>query len=246
MKKLEINRIWFLVLVLFTMALASCLEGNNGGGNGKCNSSYRPIINPWDFSAIINNPYLTFKPGTTFVYEGETEDGTEHIETMVTDRTRQILGVDCVVVRDRVWLEGDLTEDTLDWYAQDPEGNVWYFGEYSQEIENGKVVGTEGSWEAGVDCAQPGIVMPGSPYVGQVYRQEYKQGEAEDMGSILSLDESITVKYGSFEHCLKTADYTPLEPKVVENKYYCPAVGGVVFEEMVQGGNEKAELIDIK
>src|SRR5215217_1970345 len=117
------------------------------------------------------------KPGTTFLYEG----GTEHDEMRVTHQTRKVMGVECMVVDDRAWEDGKLIEKTYDWFAQDKEGSVWYFGENTKEYEEGKVVSTKGSWEAGVDGAKPGIIMQADPKVGQAYRQEYYKGEAEDM-----------------------------------------------------------------
>jgi hypothetical protein len=206
---------------------------------------YNPIINPADFVAQIDNQYLPFTPGTTFIYEGETEDGKERIEVEVTHETKEILGVTCIVVRDRVWVDSELVEDTFDWFAQDKDGNVWYFGEDSKEYEGGKVVSTEGSWEAGLDGAKPGIIMKANPQVGDAYRQEYYEDEAEDMAEVLSLNESISVTYGSFENCLKTQEWTPLEPDIVENKYYAPGVG-VILEVAVEGESERVELIDIR
>jgi len=206
---------------------------------------YDPVINPADFVAQIDNQYLPLTPGTTFVYEGETEDGKERIEVSVTHETKEILGVTCTVVSDKVWVDGELAEDTLDWFAQDKDGNVWYFGEDSKEYEDGKVVSTEGSWEAGVDGAKPGIIMKANPQVGDAYRQEYYEDEAEDMAEVLSLNESVSVAYGSFENCLKTQEWTPLEPDIVENKYYAPGVG-VILELAVEGESERVELVEVK
>jgi hypothetical protein len=139
-----------------------------------------------------------------------------------------------------------LVEDTFDWHAQDKEGNVWYFGENSREIENGEVVSTEGSWEAGVDGAEPGILIKADPKVGETYRQEYYPGEAMDMGKVLSLDESATVPYGSFDHLLMTKDWNPLEPAAgVAHKYYAPGIGKIQ-EVYVEGPAEKVELIDVE
>ncbi len=206
---------------------------------------YNPVINPADFVAQIDNQYLPMTPGTTFVYDGESEDGKERIEVEVTHETKEILGVTCIVVRDRVWVDDELAEDTFDWFAQDEDGNVWYFGEDSKEYEGGKLVSTGGSWEAGVDGAKPGIIMKGDPQVGDAYRQEYYEDEAEDMAEVLSLNESVSVPYGSFENCLKTQEWTPLEPDVVENKYYAPGVG-VVLEVAVEGESERVELVEVK
>jgi len=205
---------------------------------------YRKEIDPADFVDGVDNRYFPLTPGTTFVYEGETEDGTVRIEDYVTHETKQILGVTCVVVRDRVIEDGELVEETFDWYAQDKDGNVWYFGEDAKEYEAGVVVSTKGSWEAGVDGAMPGIIMEANPQVGDFYRQEYYKGEAEDMAEVLSLTESASVTYGSFDNLLMTREWTPLEPGVVEHDYYAPSVG-LVLEVMVEGGSERVELVEI-
>ena len=207
--------------------------------------SYIPQINPNDFVSKIDNKYLTFTPGKKFIYEGKTEEGIERTEVYITYETRKVIGVNAVVVWDRVWLNNELIEDTKDWYAQDKDGNVWYFGEDSKELVNGKVVSTEGSWEAGVDEAQPGIVMKANPKVGDTYRQEYYKGEAEDLGEVIALGVKIRIKYGTFTECLQTKDRNPLEPGDDEYKYYCPAVGGLVYEVGVENG-EGAQLTDIQ
>jgi hypothetical protein len=160
------------------------------------------------------------------------------------DDTRLVNGVVTRVVWDRVWLDGELIEDTKDWYAQDKAGNVWYFGEDSFEMADGKITSHAGSWEAGVNGAQPGIVMLANPVVGQVYRQEYLAGEAEDMGEVLALGETVTVPYGPLSGCLKTRDYTPLEPGADEHKYYCPEVGFTVLEVGIEDG-ERMELVSV-
>lgn len=207
--------------------------------------SYSPRIDPANFTTSIDNKYFPLKPGTTFVYKGKTQHSTEGDVVAVTSDTKNIMGVECVVVDDRVTEGGRLTEQTYDWYAQDKRGNVWYFGEDSKEYENGKVKSTGGSWEAGKDGARPGIIMPANPKVGQTYRQEYYKGEAEDMARPLKLDGSTTVPYGSFDHVLVTHEWTPLEPNVAENKYYAPGVGNIL-EVAVKGPQERLELVDVK
>jgi hypothetical protein len=198
------------------------------------NKAYAPDINPANFTTTIDNEYLPLKPGTTFLYEG----GAERNEMSVTHDTKKVMGVECVVVDDRAWESGKLIEKTYDWFAQDKEGNVWYFGEDTKEYENGKVVSTKGSWEAGVDGAKPGIVMQADPKVGHSYHQEYYPGEAMDMAKVLRLNDSVTVPYGSFDHVLVTREWTPLEPSYHEHKYYAPGVG------QVYGGG--SELVDVK
>jgi hypothetical protein len=196
--------------------------------------AYAPHINPEEFTTKVDNEYFPLKPGTTFLYEG----GQERDEMAVTSDTKKVMGVKCVVVNDKAWEDGKLIERTYDWFAQDKEGSVWYFGEDTKEYENGKVVSTKGSWEAGVDGAKPGIIMQAHPKVGQTYRQEYYKGEAEDMAKVLRLNDSVAVPYGSFDHVLVTKEWTPLEPGYVEHKYYARGVG------QVYGGG--LELVDVK
>ena len=237
------------VAILVGLALGSVLLGACGGGGGDAGktptaSPYAPTIDRARFSDQVINRYFPLTPGTTYVYEGTKEGAAQRNEVTVTRDTKTILGVRCVVVHDTVMEEGSVVEDTFDWYAQDSDGNVWYFGEDSKEYENGKVISTEGSWEAGVDGAQPGIVMEASPKVGDSYRQEYYQGEAEDMAKVLKINESTTVSAGSYEQVVVTEDFTPLEPDVVEHKYFAPGVG-FVAGSMVKGGSEQIELVKI-
>jgi hypothetical protein len=140
-----------------------------------------------------------------------------------------------------VWLEDELVEETFDWYAQDRWGNVWYFGEYATDYEDGVPVSHAGSWQAGVDGALPGIIMLANHRVGDTYRQEFYAGVAEDMGRVLSLSGSVCVPYGCFDDLLITKDWTPLEPGHIEHKYYAPGLG-LILEV---GGNGSLELVDI-
>jgi len=164
------------------------------------------------------------------------------VEVTVTDDRKDILGISATVVHDVVSENGSVIEDTLDWYAQDVDGNIWYLGEETAEYEDSEVVSTAGSWEAGVDGAQAGVALPADPGVGLAYRQEYYAGEAEDNGKILSLDEHVEVPFGTFEGCLQTEDTTPLEPGVLEHKYYCRDVGPTKVVD-VGGGGGGEELI---
>ena len=201
-------------------------------------------IDPADFSTTIDNPYMPLKPGTTWIYEGQSPDGASRVEVVVTSETKTIMGVTCVVVHDQVTAGGSVVEDTFDWYAQDKDGNVWYFGEDSKEYENGVVVSTAGSWEAGVNGAMPGIIMKADPQVGDTYQQEYLQGEAEDMAEVLALDESATVPFGSFTQLLRTREWTPLEPGVAEEKLYAPGVG-LIQTKTVEGGADVESLVEV-
>jgi len=237
----------FIGVAMTLVLVAGCggSSGSTGGAKGKTQGTYAPSIDPADFTTKIDNKYFPLEPGTTFVYKGKTEDGTEGDTVAVTSDTKNIMGVECVVVDDRVTEGGELTEKTYDWYAQDKEGNVWYFGEDSKEYKNGKVTSTGGSWEAGKDGAKPGIIMPADPKVSKTYRQEYYKGEAEDMAKALKLDGSVKVPYGSFKHVLVTDEWTPLEPNVAEHKYYAAGVGNVK-EVATKGPQETLGLVDVK
>ena len=206
-------------------------------------AAYSPSIDPAGFTTTVDNPYFPLPPGARWVYEGRVEDGLERTVVEVTGDTRVVMGVTCVVVRDTVTLDGEVIEDTVDWFAQDADGAVWYFGEETYEYEDGEIVSTEGAWEAGVDGAQPGIVMPARPRVGDSYRQEYYQGEAEDAAEVLSLTESATVPVGRYDDVLVTEDVNPLEPEVVEHKYYARGVGPILTVQ-VQGGSDREELVE--
>lgn len=198
-------------------------------------------LDPADFSINIDNPYWPMAPGDTWIYR-ETDGGTEkRVEVTVTDRTKMIAnGIEARVVRDVVTENGARVEVTDDWYAQDGAGNVWYLGEDTAEYENGKITTRSGSFEAGVDGAQPGIIMPANPRDGMAYRQEYYKGEAEDRAEILSTEEQVEVPYGHFEDALMTKDLVPLEPKVSEYKLYARDVGPVLTIKTSGGSGSEA------
>lgn len=204
-------------------------------------------------SLSIDNQYFPLVVGTTWTYSGETADGAERTVVEVLDETREVAGVPCRVVRDRVYFDDILIEDTRDWYAQDDDGNVWYMGEevdnYNYD-ETGALIDVthEGAWEAGVDpngtgsIAHPGFQMKAAPSAGDVYHQEYYAGEAEDMGEVVAVDVPVTLANGSTYTCVKTLDSNPLEPGHEEHKYYAPGVG-LVLEE---SGSERVELVSLE
>jgi hypothetical protein len=203
-------------------------------------------IDPDNFVSQVDNPYFPLEPGTTLIYRGETEGVPTRNETYVTYDTKVILGVTCTVVHDQAFEEGALVEDTFDWYAQDVDGNVWYFGEDTKELdENGNVISTEGSWEAGVDGAQAGIIMLADPKKGDRYQQESAPGVAADMAQVIGFEDSLCVRYGCFDDVLVTKEWSPLEKGVVEHKYYAKGVG-FIFGVMVKGGDEQTELVRIR
>lgn len=205
---------------------------------------YFPDIDPDQFVEGVDHPFFPLTPGMTYIYKGESDGTGEHIEVYVTHETREVMGIECVVVRDSVWEDGELVEDTFDWYAQDKDGNVWYFGEDSSEIEDGEVISKAGSWEAGIDGALPGVIMWAKPEVGMIYRQEYYEGEAEDMAEVIQLNASESVAFGSFEELLVINEWNPLEPGAAEHKYYAEEIG-LVLELKVEGGEGRIELIEI-
>lgn len=233
----------FLLPLLSLLAVAAACGGGGGGDPPPPDPNVVIAFNPANFpGGAIDNPFMPLTPGVTSVHEGTTDEGFEHIETTVTATTKTILGVVCVEVHDVAFIDGELVEDTLDWYAQDADGNVWYFGEATTAFEGGVPVSTEGSWEAGVDGALPGIVMLASPRVGDVYQQEDAPGVAEDRGWVVGLGESETVPYGSFTGCLHTKDFSPLEPGVMEDKFYAPGVG-LILE--IDDDDNRIELISV-
>jgi hypothetical protein len=206
--------------------------------------AYDPVIDPANFVATIDNVFFPLVPGTTFVYEGQTPDGLEHDEFAVTHNTRVILGVTCTEVHDTVTTNGVLTEDTLDWFAQDVNGNVWYFGESTHELVDGLISTIDGSFMGGVNGAKPGIIMEGHPAIGDFYRQEFDLGNAEDFAEVVGLSDSVTVPYGSFTNCLNTRETTPLEPDLHEHKFYASGIGNVLETDEDTGA--RTELIQVK
>ena len=239
-------RLQWLAVPLAIAALAQLTLACGGDDNGAPvidpgdGGNYQPAVDAARFLPRIDNPYLPFKPGAKWAYESD--DGSERVEVEVLDETRTIMGITATVVRDRNTEDGELVEETFDWYAQDMDGNVWYLGEDSKEYEDGKVKSSGGSWEAGVNGALPGIIMLASPTVDRAYRQEYLKGEAEDMAQVLRLDGSATAPFGKYDNLLVTEEWTPLEAKVVENKYYARDVG-LIMEETVKGGDDRTRLV---
>ena len=192
----------------------------------------------------LSNPYLAFRAGSVFNYRAVTPEGTETTLIEVTNDTKTIQGVVTTVVHDRVSLNGSLIEDTFDWYAQDTDGNVWYFGEDSKQIQNGVVIGTVGSWEAGVNGAVAGIVMLADPKVGVKYQQEFAAGVAEDMARVQSLNRAVQVPAGSFDDCVQTIEWSPLDKGARETKFYKSGVGQVLTLE--DKGNIRDELVSVQ
>jgi hypothetical protein len=208
---------------------------------------YDPPIDPASFlspaaTAANPNPYFPLVPGTVWVYQGGSETDT----VTVTNQTKVIAGVTTIVVHDVVIDANQVpTEDTDDYFAQHTDGTVWYFGESSRQLEDGEIVGVEGSFKAGVDSAKPGIIMKATPAVGDVYRQEFALGEAEDAGEVLSITGTESVPGASCAGtCVVTHDFSPLEPDANEQKFYAPGVGLILEIDVAEGGT-RLELISV-
>ena len=205
-------------------------------------------LDPAKFTTQIDNPYFPLVPGDRYVYrETDAEGAKQRVVLSVSDQTKQIAnGVTARIVHDRVTEHGKVIEDTFDWYAQDSDGNVWYLGEDTVECSGkGKVKTHAGSFEAGVDGAQPGVIMPANPAPGLSYRQEYYAGQAEDKAQIVSLTEQTEVPFGHFTNTLMTRELNPLHPKVQELKFYAKGIGPVLSVG-VSGGSDREELLRVK
>jgi hypothetical protein len=235
----------FLTAAILASALVVAIAANTqlafAGGKSRTNGIE---FDPDNFgnSLDIDKQYFPLVPGTTFTYKGETDGEPTKDVFKVTDQTKEILGVTARVVHDTAYENGEKIEVTDDWFAQDDDGNVWYMGEFTTELETGS---HEGSWEAGVDGAEPGIIMLANPEKGDKYYQEFLEGEAEDQAKVIEVDESVCVPYGCFDHVVVTKDFTALERGVTEQKYYAPGIGEIK-EELVKGGDETLELTKIR
>jgi hypothetical protein len=216
-----------------------------GSGSVTCNPPPAPPMPPAsEFVATIDNRYFPLRPGTTFLYRGQEEGDRVVDQVDVTNSTKTILGVQATIVVDRVALNGQPSEKTFDWYAQDKHGNVWYLGEAAFDFVHGHWTRADDSWLSGRDGAQPGIIMEAHPKVGDVYAQEHLPGTAMDMAQVLSTHATVSVPYGTFSHVLKTNECTPLEPGVVDVKYYGRGVGELA-EATVQGGSARLVLVSV-
>jgi hypothetical protein len=237
-----------------TSSTGSSATGSAGGAKGPpasalapIHGTYSPTINPADFVPKIDNRWFPLKPGTGFHYRGVAENGTtpQTDDMVVTHRTKDVLGVRSTVVRDVVSSGGKAIEKTLDWYAQDKWGNVWYMGEDARELRHGKFVKVGDSWEGGVNGAKPGIIMPGDPKPGERYRQEYYPGHALDQARVIGEGGPVTVPNGSYAHTLLTDETAPkLDPGVHEHKYYVAGLGDIK-EQTVAGNQEQIQLVSV-
>ena len=244
--------------VVFVLLAVACTQGEpervtpspselpDGTGIGLPRGDQPVKLKPGEFTPDIDHPFLPLKPRTRWVYREIDEEGAElRVVVTATTQTKMIAnGVRARVVRDTVYEDGELIEDTFDWFAQDADGNVWYLGEDTAEFSDGKLTTREGSFEAGVDGAMAGILLPARPRPGMAYRQEYYKGHAEDNGEVLSTNEMAQVPFGRFRNALLTKDTNTLEPNVLEYKLYARGVG-LVLTLGVSGGAGREELLEL-
>jgi hypothetical protein len=234
-----------LLPALLVACRGSDKSSSSASGTNTFPQSNEPAnLSPADFTTQIDNPYFPLPVGAQWHIRVTNQEGTVQQQVIrVTDKTRKMGdGVTARVVHDVVSEGGRPVEITEDWYAQDKNGNVWYFGENTAEISANGTRDTSGSFEAGVNGADAGIAMLADPTAGQTYREEYYVGRAEDRTSVLALEQQAEVPFGHFRNALLTEDYSPVEPNVLELKFYAPGVGQVLAQT-VSGGSEREELL---
>ena len=244
-----------MALTLIAVLASSC--GSSGGPRSPTTAAsmsasslapthgrYSPSVHAADFVATIDNPFWPLRPGAGFHYRGMRGKTPQTDDELVTHQTKRILGIRSTVVRDTVSEHGHPIERTLDFYAQDKRGNVWYLGEDSFELKHGHFVRASDSWRSGIDGAKPGIIMPANPQPGDRYRQEYyPPGEALDEAHVLDRRGPVKVPYGTFKRALVTSEFSPLEPQT-EEKYYVAGVGEIL-ERVVKGHHEEFQLVRV-
>lgn len=232
------------VALVAASTIAACEGGDENHSSTLPQGSELVELDPADFTTQIDNPYWPMRPGSRWVYrETDSEGAVQRVEVTVTPKTKRIAnGIEARVVRDEVTENGSPVEVTDDWYAQDSAGNVWYLGERTTEYQNGRPTTNAGSFEAGIDGAQPGIAVRAKPEAGMTYRQEYYAGEAEDRAEVVSTNEQAEVPLGHFTEVLMTRDLNPLKPKILEFKFYARDVGPVLAVA-VSGGSDREELV---
>lgn len=250
---MRVSRILGAAVVLVgALTVITAAAGPAAAAGGRCplprfgpGADYHPHINPAHFSAHVTNPWYPLRVGATWLYAGR--DGGDPVVDVVksTRHTRMIEGVRTLIVADRLFAAGHLAERTSDYFAQDSCGNVWYFGEDTAELGvHGRVLNTDGTWHAGAHGAQPGVFMQAHPQVGRRFRQEWSRGVAEDTFVVRDRSTKVTVPLGSFTHALRTTEFSRLEPKVIDSKYYVRGIGDVK-ELTVRGPRETLRLVDV-
>jgi hypothetical protein len=240
---MKARRIANLVLAVVVVAAIPAASASAGSPRDRAAA---PTVSPGQFHHPQQNPYFPLKPGTVSRYRGTADGEKYHERVVVTHRTKQIQGVTTTVVLDVLRrADGSLAEKTEDWYAPDNDGKVWYFGEKTATYdESGNLESREGSWQAGVNGAVAGIIMPANPRPTDAYRQEFYRGHAEDQAWIVQRHTSTTVPYGTVHEVIRSFEWTRLEKNVMSMKLYAPGLG-IVREQDIAGGNESFALISV-
>ncbi len=231
------------MIIVFAFCVTSCKKETLR----HVDNTYKPEVNNSKFTRSLNitNMYFPVTAGKKYIYEGQTQDGLERIEEQRLTTTKTILGIPCIIVNFKAFLNGSLIEEAWDWYAQDNEGNVWYFGEEVNNYNiNGSLKDHAGSWQAGQDGAQPGIIMPANPKTGFAYREEYYFNHAEDRAEITGTGLTVSIPLGTYNNCIQTRNWTELEPDLNENKWYAPGIG--LIKEKNVSDNTEIVLIEIQ
>ena len=240
MKKL----LGIFVVGTFVVSTALWFVSMESATAGTSPSAYEPVLDPAHFVSVIDNPYFPLPVGRTLIYRGIKDGQTQVDRVHVTSRTRVIEGITATTITDVSKHGRTLLEKTVDWYAQDDQGNVWYLGENTKAYESNGTIDTSGSWLAGVNDAEPGIVMEANPQVPDAYRQEYLKGQAEDTAWIVGRGGSRTIAYGTIHHLLRSLEVTRIEPRVIDEKVYAPGVG-IATERALAGPPEVATLVKV-
>lgn len=228
-----------------TVRAAAPAEGRDAPTGQSCHSAgYEPVLNPANFVRGVTNPLFPLPVGRTLVYKG-IKDGQTQVDTVhVTSATKVLEGIPAMTVTDVATHDGKVLEQTTDWYAQDKQGNVWYLGEDTTAFDSSGHPDHAGSWQAGVNDAEPGIVMQANPKVPNAYRQECLAGQAEDSAWTVITDGAFTVPYGALHHVMTSVEFSRIEPNVIDEKAYAPGIG-VIFEEAAAGPTEFAKLVSV-
>lgn len=237
------NKSIFFIQVFFALLAVSCEKSDNAEERMP-DENYNPLIDPENFVSAVNNNYFPLVPGQVYYYTSETNQGARTVAVAVLPGTREVCGVTCTVVKDVVRLNDEIVEESYDWYAQDKDGNVWYFGEDVTSFKNGIAGDKQGSFEAGVDGALPGIIMLAEPVLEMPYRKEYKFNVAEGWSKVMAKGKTVSTPYGTFNNCIVTVDWSALERDApVKYKYYAPGIGLVKEESDIS--DEVLALVSI-
>jgi len=184
-------------------------------------------VNKADLLPTGKNAYITMQPGRVL----RLKHGMDSLTVTILRETQEVDGVATGVLEERETNHGRLAEVSRNFLATDQKtGDVYYFGEDVDNYKDGKLVGHESAWRAGAGGAQFGLMISGSPAVGQAFYQEMAPKVAMDRVEVVSVDETIKTPAGTFEHCVHLRETTPLE-RDVSHKYYAPGIGIIKDDE---------------